>query len=141
MIPKLPNPKVEIKPKSLISIDNPLDPRSYLVHFRNENGVIVKTLDIRKKNPYLGLSYPIDYADQDSLEYRYKLNGLDSKNNLLSGMRINQDAYHEDYQHLRLFISTPIIEIKGQIVAVAYLASYYSNSEDVLGTQGVGLII
>ena len=140
---KKSKPSYIFQPFTIIKLDSHWQSRPYLFYFTNKDvAPDNKRLDIRHVNPYRNLPYLIDYMSEDSVDYQYDLSTLSipEKEALLKGMRINEDALWEGKKYLKAFVKTPVVDAKGKTVAIAYHISYYSNPEDVLGTQGIVIL-
>jgi len=140
---KKSKPSYIFQPFTIIKLDSHWQSRPYLFYFTNKDVAPEnRRLDIRHVNPYRNLPYPIDYMSEDSVDYQYDLSTLSipEKEALLKGMRINEDALWEGKKYLKAFVKTPVVDAKGKTVAIAYHISYYSNPEDVLGTQGIVIL-
>ena len=125
--------------KPVIELELPWHPRNYIIRFVRE-GVAEKkkVLDVRRINPYRNLPYPIEYMSEDSVDFSYDLSTLtfERQKSVMEGMRINLDALY-DGSYLKVFVKAPVVVARGNTVAIAFHISYYSNEEDILGTQGV----
>jgi hypothetical protein len=100
-----------------------------------------KIIDVRDIDPYRALPYKLAWEAEDRLDRNYDLSELSIKeqDRILKGSRINTDAFRER-TYLKLMTKEPVISIARDKVAISYHASYYSNSEDILATEGYALV-
>ena len=99
------------------------------------------SIDVRDINPYKNLPYKAYRKDPDGFEHFYDLTDMSraGQDEILKGCRINPDALRNS-NYLRIFAKSPVVELSDSLVAIAYHIAYYSNEEDILGTQGITIL-
>lgn len=100
-----------------------------------------EVIDVLQVDPYRNFPAKELKSWVGGLERLYDLSALtdQTKKQMLTGARLNKDAYCTD-QYLRLLTKPPLIENSGGITAIAYHAAFYCGIEDIQATQGYALL-
>ncbi len=101
------------------------------------------TLKMKEINPYESLEYPTNWVSKDGWEISYNLSNLSGKmkDQILNKIHLNSKAFITKERNLTLIQELPRIISNGEIIAVSFNQSFYSNEEDILGTRGITKII